>query len=593
MKIDNFFAELKRRNVYKVAVAYAIVGWLVMQIAATVVPALHLSDAITSAVVLLTLLGFPIALVLAWAFELTPEGIKRTEDVAPNESMSITRRTGRKLTAVIILVAVVASALFAWQFLRPRTTPVAAGTGPRTEIPEKSIAVLPFENATHNADTEYLSDGISEALINSLSELQQLKVIARSTAFRYKGKQIDPQEVGRELKVRTVLMGVVRQAGDRLNVQVDLVDAVTGAQLWGEEYERKLADVLAVKQALVREVTEKLRLKLTGEQQQRLTQRDTTNPEAYQFYLRGRYYWNKRTAENLKKAIEQFQQAADKDPNYALAYVGLADCYLLLEDYAGTPASETFPKAKAFAQRALQLDSSLAEAHTSLAYVYTNLWQWEQAEEEFKRSIKLNPNYSTAHHWYSIYLLDLGRNDEAMAEIKRAHELDPLSLIIGTTLTYAYFAEGDVNSSIAQCKRVIDLDPNFPRAHEYLGLAYLKQGRHSEAIAELQKAVELSGRERRPLRELGYGYGISGKRAEALAALKELEGKYEKGRAIGQDLAAVYAGLGDKDQAFAWLEKDFQTRSGLLAWTRWTPAFESLRSDPRSADLLRRMGLQP
>jgi len=558
-----------------------------------VVPALHLSDAITSAVVLLTLLGFPIALVLAWAFELTPEGIKRTEDVAPNESMSITRRTGRKLTAVIILVAVVASALFAWQFLRPRTIPVAAGTGPRTEIPEKSIAVLPFENATHNADTEYLSDGISEALINSLSELQQLKVIARSTAFRYKGKQIDPQEVGRELKVRTVLMGVVRQAGDRLNVQVDLVDAVTGAQLWGEEYERKLADVLAVKQALVREVTEKLRLKLTGEQQQRLTQRDTTNPEAYQFYLRGRYYWNKRTAENLKKAIEQFQQAADKDPNYALAYVGLADCYLLLEDYAGTPASETFPKAKAFAQRALQLDSSLAEAHTSLAYVYTNLWQWEQAEEEFKRSIKLNPNYSTAHHWYSIYLLDLGRNDEAMAEIKRAHELDPLSLIIGTTLTYAYFAEGDVNSSIAQCKRVIDLDPNFPRAHEYLGLAYLRQGSHSEAIVELQKAVELSGRERRPLRDLGYGYAISGKRAEALTVLKELEGKYGKHEAIGQDLAAVYAGLEEKDQAFAWLEKDFQTRSGLLAWTRWTPAFESLRSDPRSADLLRRMGLQP
>ena len=591
MKIDNFFAELKRRNVYKVAVAYAIVGWLVMQIAATVVPALHLSDAITSAVVLLTLLGFPIALVLAWAFELTPEGIKRTEDVAPNETF--TRRAGRKLTAFMIVVAFVASALFAWQFLQPKTTPVAAGTGPRTEIPEKSIAVLPFENATRNVDTEYLSDGISEALINSLSELQQLKVIARSTAFRYKGKQVDPQAVGRELKVRTVLMGVVRQLGDRLNVQVDLVDATTGAQLWGEEYERKLADVLAVKQALVREVTEKLRLKLTGEQQQRLTQRDTTNPEAYQFYLRGRYYWNKRTAENLKKAIDQFQQAADKDPNYALAYVGLADCYVLLEDYAGTPASETLPKAKAFAERALQLDSSLAEAHTSLAYAYRNLWQWEQAEEEFKWAIKLNPNYPTAHLWYSTYLLDLGRNDDAMAEIKRALAVDPLSLIIGTTLTYAYLVEGEVNSSIAQCKRVIDLDPNFPRAHEYLGLAYLRQGSHSEAIVELQKAVELSGRERRPLRDLGYGYAISGKRAEALTVLKELEGKYGKHEAIGQDLAAVYAGLEEKDQAFAWLEKDFQTRSGLLAWTRWTPAFESLRSDPRSADLLRRMGLQP
>ncbi len=591
MNAKNFFAELKRRNVYKVAVAYAIVGWLVMQIAATVVPALHLSDAITSAVVLLILLGFPIALVLAWAFELTPEGIKRTEDVAPNES--ITRRTGRKLTAVIVVVAILTSGFFAWQFRRPKTASVAGSNGLDGEIPEKSIAVLPFENATRNADTEYLSDGISEALINSLAELQQLKIIARSTAFRYKGKQVDPQAVGRELKVRTVLMGVVRQLGDRLNVQVDLVDAMTGTQLWGEEYERKLVDVLAVKQALVREVTEKLRLKLTGEQQQQLTQRDTTNPEAYQFYLRGRYYWNKRTAENLKKAIDQFQQAADKDPNYALAYVGLADCYLLLEDYVGTPASETFPKAKAFAHRALKLDSSLAEAHTSLAYVDSNLWQWEQAEEEFKRSIKLNPNYSTAPHWYSLYLLGVGRIDEAMAEIERANELDPLSPVIGTTLTYAYFAEGNVNASIAQCKRVIDLEPNYPRAHEYLGLAYLKQGRHSEAIAELQKAVELSERERRPLRDLGYGYALSGKRAEALAVLKELEGKYEKHGAIGQDLAAVYAGLGENDQAFAWLEKDFQAHSGLLAWIRWAPPFESLRSDPRYVDLLRRMELKP
>jgi TolB-like protein/Flp pilus assembly protein TadD len=591
VNLNNFFTELKRRNVYKVAVAYAVVSWLVLQAASLLFVTFEAPPWAMKVFVVAVALGFPIALVLAWAFELTPEGIKRTEDVAPNES--ITRRTGRKLTAVMIVVAVVASALFAWQFLRPKTTTVAAGIGPRTEIPEKSIAVLPFENATRNVDTEYLSDGISEALINSLTELQQLKVIARSTAFRYKGKQVDPQAVGRELKVRTVLMGVVRQLDDRLNVQVDLVDAMTGAQLWGEEYERKLADVLAVKQALVREVTEKLRLKLTGEQQQRLTQRDTTNPEAYQFYLRGRYYWNKRTAENLKKAMEQFQQAVDKDPNYALAYVGLSDCYVLLEDYAGTPASETLPKAKAFAERALQLDSSLAEAHTALAYAYRNLWQWEQAEEEFKWAIKLNPNYPTAHLWYSTYLLDLGRNDEAMAEVKRAHELDPLSLIIGTSLTYAYLVEGEVNSAIAQCKRVIDLDPNFPRAHEYLGLAYLRQGSHSEAIVELQKAVELSGRERRPLRDLGYGYAISGKPAEAQAVIKELVGKYEKGQAIGQDLAAVYAGLGDKDQAFAWLEKDFQARSGLLAWTRWTPAFESLRSDPRFADLLQRMGLQP
>jgi TolB-like protein/Flp pilus assembly protein TadD len=586
MSVRNLFAELKRRNVYKVAVAYAVVGWLLVQVATQVFPFFQIPNWAVRLIVLVIVVGFPIALVIAWAFELTPEGIKRTEDV----DLAAAARQPRKHAWIFIVVVGTALSIGLFFIGRYTAQNSRSASGSSIGLPEKSIAVLPFDNAIHDAETEYLSDGIAEALINSLTELQQLKVIARSTAFRYKGKQIDPQGVGRELNVRTVLMGVVRQSGDRLNVQVDLVDARTGAQLWGQEYERKLADVLAVKQALVREVTEKLRLRLTGEQQQRLTHRDTTNPEAYQFYLRGRYYWNKRTAENLTKAMEQFQQAADKDANYALAYVGLADCWLLQEDYVGIPASETYPKAKAFAQRALQLDGSLAEAHTSLAYVYTSLWEWEQAEEEFKRSIKLNPNYSTAPHWYSIYLLSLGRIDEAMAEIKRAHELDPLSAVIGTTFTYAYSAEGDVNSSIAQCKTVIDLDPNYPRAHEYLGLGYLKQGRHPEAIAELQKAVQLSERERRPLRDLGYGYAISGKHAEALAVLKELESKYEKHEAIAQDLAAVYAGLGEKDRAFAWLEKDFQVRSGLLAWTRWTPAFESLRSDPRFTDLLRRMG---
>ena len=492
-----------------------------------------------------------------------------------------------KWMAILILVGIAFGCLLLWQREKSKT-PALTSSGPGN-----SIAVLPFENATHDTETEYLSDGISEALINSLSELPQLRVIARSTAFRYKGKQVEPQAVGRELNVQTVLMGIVRQLGDKLNVQVDLVDTTTGAQLWGQEYERKLVDVIAIKQTLVREVTEKLRLKPTGEQQQRLKQRDTSNPEAYQFYLRGRYYWNKRTPANVNKAMEQFQQAADKDPRYALAYVGLADCYLLQEDYVGVPAGECYPKAKAFAQRALKLDSSLAEAHTSLAYAYTNLWEWEQAEGEFKRSMNLNANYSTAPHWYSIHLLNVGRFDEAMTEIKRAHELDPLSAVIGTTFTYAYTANGDVNASIAQCKSVIDLDPNYPRAHEYLGLGYLSQGSNSQAIAELQKAVELSGGDRRPLRDLGYGYAFSGKRAEALAVLKELETKFEKHEAIAQDFAAVYAGLGDKDQAFAWLEKDFQARSGLLAWIRWAPPFDSLRSDPRCADLLRRMGLKP
>ena len=583
----SFFAELKRRNVYKVAVAYAVVGWLIAQIATQIFPFLEIPNWIVRLVIVLIAIGFPIALIIAWAFEATPEGIRRTEDV----DLAASARQPRKHAWIVVVI--VGAALSVGLFFVGRYTAQNTPASRSNEPVENSIAVLPFENAIHDANTEYLSDGISEALINSLTELQQLKVIARSTAFQYRGKQADPQAVGRELKVRTVLTGAVRQVDDRLNVQVDLVDATTGSQLWGQEYERKLADVVAVKQTLVREVTEKLRLKLTGEQQQRLTQRDTTNPEAYQFYLRGRYYWNKRTSDNVTRAIDQFRQAADKDPNYAVAYAGLADCYVILEDYVGTPASETYSKAKAFAERALQLDSSLAEAHASLGFVYYGQWEWEQAEQEFRRAIELNPNYSTAFHWYSICLLSLGRIDEALAEIKRAHELDPLSSPIGTSLTYAYLSKGDLNAAIAQCKAVIDLDPSYPRAHEYLGLGYLKKGLQSEAIAEFQKAVELSGRERRPLRDLGYGYAIVGKHAEALSVLKELEQKYERREAIGQDLAAVYAGLGEKDPAFAWLEKDFQGRSGLLAWIRWTPAFESLRDDPRYDDLLRRMGLRP
>jgi tetratricopeptide (TPR) repeat protein len=274
--------------------------------------------------------------------------------------------------------------------------------------------------------------------------------------------------------------------------------------------------------------------------------------------------------------------------------VGLADCYSILEVYLGTPASETLPKARAFAERALQLDNSLAEAHASLGYTYDGLWQWENAEEEFKRALELNPSYPTAHHWYSLLLLDKGQFDEALTEARRAQELDPLSLVIGQNVAQACLARADVNSSIEQARKVIDLDPRYSRGHSQLGLAYLKQGNYSEAIVELQKAVDLpSERDRFSSSSLGYAYGVTGRRAEALAILKDLEAKYERHEVLGQDLAAVYAGLGDKDQAFAWIEKDFQAHSGLLARTRWQLPFESLRSDARYADLRRRMGLQP
>lgn len=457
----------------------------------------------------------------------------------------------------------------------------------------ESIVVLPLINASGDPNTEYLSDGISEALINSLTELPQLHVVARSTAFRYKGREIDPQQVGRELNVRAVLMGTVRQMGDMLNVQMDLVDATTGSQLWGQDYERKTSDLLSIKQAIAREVTEKLRLRLSGDEQRQLTKRDTTSVEAYQFYLRGRYYWNKRSAEGIRKAIEQFHQAIDVDPNYALAYAGLADCYLQLEQYAGVLSSEMVPKARAAVDRALQLDDSLSEAHASSASIYQKQWRWAEAEEEIKRAISLNPNYPTAHHWYAYYFYIKRQFDDAMREIKRAYELDPLSPIISENLALVYLLTNNLNSAVEQCQRTIEFDPGFADAHYVLGFAYLKQGRNAEATAEFQKAVELSGRAGTYLGNLGYCYAVTGKHAEALAILKELEEKYTKGESTGQFLAGVYAGLGDKDRAFAWLERDFQQHSGQLPTITWRLHFDDLRADPRYADLVRRMGLEP
>jgi TolB-like protein/Flp pilus assembly protein TadD len=456
-----------------------------------------------------------------------------------------------------------------------------------------SIAVLPFQNSSGDSNSEYLSDGISEALINSLTELQQLKVIARSTVFRYKGKEVDPQALGRELNVRALLMGRVRQSGDNLNIQVDLVDANTGAQLWGHEYESKTSDVLSVKQAIAREVTDKLRLRLSGNEKHQLTRRDTANAESFQSYLKGRYYWNKRSSEGIKKAIEQFQQAIDLDPNYALGYVGLADSYLALELYAGLPASEVVPKARAAADRALQLDDSLSEAYATSAFINQKLWRWPEAEQELKRAISLNPNYPTAHHWYAYYFYIQRQFDGAMREIKRAYELDPLSPVISENVALVYLLKNDLKSAIEQCLKTIDLDPGFADAHYVLGFAYLKAGRIEEATAEFQKSVELSGRASTYLGNLGYCYAVTGRREEALKILKELEARYAEGKSSGQFLAGVYAGLGEKDQAFVWLEKDFQQHSGQLPTIAWRLHFDSLRSDPRYHDLLRRMGLKP
>ncbi|HZE72930.1 MAG TPA: FlgO family outer membrane protein [Pyrinomonadaceae bacterium] len=454
-----------------------------------------------------------------------------------------------------------------------------------------SIAVMPFVNESRNADVEYLSDGMTETLIKSLSNLSSLDVKPRSAVFRYKGKDTDLQTIAKELNVQAILNGRVAQRGEQLTLSLELVDVRKNSVIWTEQYQRKQSDLVSLQSEIARDVSTNLKAKLSGAEETKVTKTATADPEAYQAYLKGRYYWNRRTAENLKKAIEQFKSATDRDPNYALAFVGLADCYAVLNEYAGTPTSETIPQSKVYAERALTIDGQLAEAHATLGIVNEYSWQWGEAEKEFKRAIELNPNYPTAYHWYSIFLKNVGRNDEATAMIKRAQELDPLSSIIGVNVSRMYGLQNNHDASIENSLKVIELDPNFAPAYEYLALSYLKRGRNAEAIAAAEKAVDLNNRAGITLGDLGNVYATVGKRAEAIDKIKELEEKYTRKEAIGQYIAAVYVGLGDKDKAFEWLEKDFQARNGKLAEIRWQLQFEPLRDDPRFKDLLKRMGL--
>src|SRR6266498_1781940 len=486
-----------------------------------------------------------------------------------------------KLAAVIVVLVLVVGSIGLGLVLRARNTASAID----------SIAVLPFENRSNGADTEYLSDGLAESLIYRLSQLPNLKVSPTSSVLHYKGKQTDVKTIAGELGVSAVMTGRIIQRDDSITISVELVDVRNNKLLWGEQYERKMSELLVTQRDIAAEITNKLRLKLSGEIGQKLAKKYTDNNEAYQLYLKGRFYWNKRDEENLRKAIEQFKAAADKDPNFALAYVGLADCYVVLPYYGSASSNEVLPQAKAYAERALEIDDSLGEAHASLGYVHRLLWNWDGMEKELKRGIELNPNYATAHKYYGNYLGNLGRLDEALMEYKRAQELEPLSLIISANLAEVYLSKGDFKTAVEQCQRAIDLDPNWYYVRLLLGPVYLKQGRNAEALAEAEKSVELSKRQSNALGVRGYIYAQTGKLGEAKAVGEELERRHTQRQANGYDVARVYVGLGDKDQAFAWLEKDFQSRNATMPGFLYLPPLDSLRDDPRFKDLARRIGL--
>lgn len=455
-----------------------------------------------------------------------------------------------------------------------------------------SIAVLPFENKSSDADTEYLSDGLAESLIYRLSQLPNLKVSPTSMVFRYKGNQTDAVKIGNDLGVSAVLFGRITQRGDSLMISAELVDARNNQLLWGEQYDRKMSDLLVTQREIAREIAETLKLKVSGEEKG-LTKNYTESNEAYQLYLKGRFYWNKRTEPALRKSLEYFEQALDKDGNFALAYSGLADAYILLaaqDAAAGMPPEEALPKARAAAVKALSIDNSLAEPHTSLAHIlYYYDRDWKGAEREYKRGIELNPIYPTGHSWYAVFLMSSGRSEEALTQIKRAQELDPLSLPINMTVGWVLLNARQYDQAIEQLRKTLEMDPNFILAHHRLGIAYEQIGKYDEASAEYAQVIKLSEGKPIGLAALARVYALKGQRAEAHKVLAELQGVLKQRYVSPAAIAMLYAALGDRDSAFVWLEKADKEKDGLLVRLKVDPRFDSLRSDPRFQELERRV----
>jgi len=471
---------------------------------------------------------------------------------------------------------------------------------PSKKKPQPSIAVLPFANLSADKEQEYFCDGMAENLINALTHVEDLRVVARTSAFSFRGKEMDVREIGTKLKVETLLEGSVRKAGTRLRISAQLVNVADGYHLWSEKYDRDIGDmccpedIFAIQDEISLAVVDKLKVKLLGGEKAKLVKRHTKDLEAYDLYLKGRFFWNKRTEEGYQKSLEYFQQAIERDPTYALAYAGIADCYDLLGWYDHLPPEEAFAKAKAAAERALEMDDTLAEANASRGWISTNYeWNWPAAESKYKRAIEINPSYATARQWYAEYLSYMGRHDESVAEAKRAQELDPFSMIINTDLGQVLYYARQYDQAIEQLQKTLELDPNFIVAHFFLAFVYAQKAMNDQAIAEAQKARALSaGDDSLMLAHLGAIYSFSGKSDEAKKVIDQLH-QLSKHRYVSPFyMALIYEGLGQKDQAFEWLEKAYKARDHWLETLKVHPRLDSLRSDPRFIELLKRMGLE-
>jgi adenylate cyclase len=578
----NFLTELKRRNVYKVAIAYGVVAWLLMQVASQIFPFFEIPNWAVRLVVLLLVIGFPVAIILAWAFELTPEGLKRTEvaDELPRKS---------EQKRAWIYVVIIAGAVAAGLFFFGRYTSSKRGA----EMSEKSIAVLPFENRSEDKANAYFAEGVQDEILTRLSKIADLKVTSHTSTQHYKSVPENLAEIAKQLGVAHILEGSVQKSGDAVRVNVQLIKAANNSHVWAETFDRKLTDIFSVESDVAKAIADQLRAHITRQEEQVIAAKPTKNIEAYDAYLRGRYFWNKRTSDGIKHAIEHFQQSIERDPDFALGHAGLADSYIALTFYNFAAPHETMPKAKESAIKALALDNTLAEAHASLAHILMNYdWNWSAAEKEFKRSIELKPDYATAHEWYAIhYLTATGRLEEAVQEMKKALELEPASLVMNTFMGATLYYAGRYDEAIDQCRRTIEMDPNFTVAHWYLGLAYEQKQVLDAATEEFKKAISLSGGSPLMKAALGRAYAKSQKKHEANEMLNELNELSKQHYVSAYEVATIYVALGNNEQAFQLLEEAYAEHSFHLVYLNVSPQFKPVSSDRRFQNLVQRIGL--
>jgi serine/threonine-protein kinase len=579
VKSDNFFAELKRRNVYKVAAAYAVIGWLVIQVSSTVLPTFHAPEWVVQTLMVLVALGFPIALLIAWAFELTPQGLMRTEDV---DLAASPRRKTHTWIYIVALGVLLSVGLF---FVGRYTVPDRITT---SGLSEKSIAVLPFENQNRDPDTDYLCDGIPESIINSLSELPKLKVMSRNSVFHYKGKQMDAETVGKELKVQTLLTGRVRQRGDGLTIGVELINAQDNSQMWGQQYNRKLSDLFAVQEEIAKEVSQKLRLKLTGAEEEQLAKRPTENLKAFQYYMQGRAAAQRRTNADLRASVNYFEKALQEDGNYALAYAGLSDAYANLGYYGAIAPIEGRGKAEEAARKALELDDNLAEAHAALGLVYIGFApsNFAVGDLELRHAIELNPNLAVARYNLGLSFIRQGRLDEASGELAKARGLDPISSIIARAVVIPYYFKRDYSRAFELLRQANELGPPLSATWE-IGL-YIKNGSLNEAFAEIEKAKTARKDDPLIVYSAGTAYAAAGKKLEALQKITELETLAGGTLSTAHWIAKIYATLNDKEQAFSWLDRGLAT-GALGVFYKDEPIWDPIRDDPRFGVLVGKM----